>query len=89
MKKEYSFKDFSICSTECDSLLFFASDYQRVVNKAIKMIVERVGELPKDLTIYCYKSIIELKDKRVNPSFHEWEILEDYNPTEDLETFTF
>ena len=87
--REYTFRDFSICSTVCDNLLFFSSSYQDAVNKAISNIVERVGELPEKLTIICSKSIIELKDKRVEPSFYEWEILDSYSETLDLENFTF
>lgn len=89
MSREYTFRDFSIVSTVCDSLLFFSSSYQDAVNRAINNIVERVGVLPSKLDIVCNRSCIELRDKRLEPSFYEFEILEDYDSTEDLENFTF
>ena len=68
MAANYCIQDFSICSTGCDMLLFFASDYQRVVNECINEIVGEyesknpgVDILDSRLTLFCYKSAIIIK----------------------------
>lgn len=85
----FNIEDFNVVSTECDLMLLFSSDYRRVVTKAINQIMtESHKEKADKLQLVCYKSIVIIQDKRVNPEFFSMQILEDYDPTEDLEEST-
>ena len=92
--REYSIQDFTIVSTECDMLLFFCSDYQRVVTETInKLLAEYESNNNYDysksnnkLNLICHKSMIELRDNKNN--IYLWDLLGDYDNTEDNDSFT-
>lgn len=87
LDREFTIQDFKICSTEMDDLLFFCSSYQKAVTEAINKIMQKV-EWNDKLTLYCYRSMIEIKDKNHNPTVFEWEMLGIYNTEHDVENFT-
>lgn len=84
---EYSIQDFYLVSTECDMLLFFCSDYQRVVTESInKLLVEYESDNNDKLQLICHKSMIELRDNKNNIYLSDF--IGDYDNTEDNDNFT-
>ena len=78
----YTIRDFSIISTECDSMLFFSSSYQKSVTDAINRIMrEYEASHPNyefkeyTLNLTCHKSYIEIVNERVEPDIQLQEIL--------------
>lgn len=97
MRDKYSIQDFTIVSTECDYELFFSSDYQRVITNSINNLLADYennnpgfdyAECENKLLLICHKSVVEIKDRRTEPTIHLFDILEDYNGTIDKESFT-
>lgn len=88
-EEDYSINDFLIASN-CDTLLFFCTGYQRAVKKAINDIMSQDKSVQKNkkFTLVCRPTTIEIKDKRVNPTFAKCALLDDYDGTIDKESFT-
>lgn len=84
---EYSIQHFYLVSTECDMLLFFCSDYQRVVTESInKLLAEYESDNNDKLQLICHKSMIELRDNKNNIYLSDF--IGDYDNTEDNDNFT-
>lgn len=90
----YDIRDFSIISTENDSMLFFSSSYQQAVTQAINNIMKEfekknpgVDFNSVHLNLMCNVRTIEIMDN--SAKIHLIGNLSEYDKTEDLSTFTF
>ena len=71
---------------DCIYMLYFNSEYQRAVRKAIKAIMDRML-YEEGMTLVCALSCIVIKDRKGNEV--GFEFLDDYNENlEDIEEYT-
>lgn len=86
----FNIQDFKIISTEYDSLLFFNSNYQNAVLRAINKIMDRVDFdiTSKILQLICHDKYIIIRDKKDEPTIYEIAVLNHYEPTKDTKNFT-
>lgn len=90
----YDIRDFSIISTENDSMLYFSSSYQQAVTQAINNLMKEfekknpgVDFKSAHLSLICNVRTIEIIDGSAKT--HLIGDLSEYDKTEDLSTFTF